>query len=143
MLLARREHSRQELRFKLAQRDFPAELVEEVLLHCEQQNYLNHQRFCEMFIRTRYNQGYGKLRIVNELRQKGIKGEEMTPAFAEVEHEFEVDWFESALGCYLKRFGAGAFAPGKERAKRMRYMQYRGFTTDQIQYALEAAPAAD
>ena len=54
----------------------------------------------------------------------------------------EVDWFELALSTYVKRYGTGCQVKSmdiKEKAKRMRFMQYRGFTMEQVAYAMEEA----
>jgi regulatory protein len=53
--------------------------------------------------------------------------------------EFEVDWFELAKDAYLKKFSnSGKELDQKERAKRVRYLMYRGFNYEQIDFAMQA-----
>jgi regulatory protein len=50
--------------------------------------------------------------------------------------EAEVDWFELAKNTAQLKFGSDHQVDAKEKAKRMRFLQYRGFSFDQINYAL-------
>lgn len=70
--LARREHSRQELYTKLSRKEYMSEVINETLDRLEQQDLLSDQRFAENFTRHRVNQGYGRLRIRQELRLRGV-----------------------------------------------------------------------
>ena len=49
------------------------------------------------------------------------------------------DWPELARAVREKRFGAGAPADFRERARQARFLQYRGFTADQVRQALGSA----
>src|SRR5690606_42119857 len=48
------------------------------------------------------------------------------------------DWFELASAEKQKRFGAAAPANMKEKARQVRFLQYRGFTQAQILAAIHA-----
>ena len=71
-LLARREHSEQELRRKLKTRDYDADEIDEVLRGLKQDHLLSDERFTEVYVNHRFNAGVGPLKIRYELRQKGI-----------------------------------------------------------------------
>lgn len=130
----RREHSRRELRGKLVAAGHEAEAVDRLLAQLEQERLLSDDRFAEAYIRYRSERGYGPMRIKAELRERGIDdslGNEQLRAA-------EVDWFELAEHVRHKRFGSGSPRDFKERARQMRFLQYRGFTSEQIQAALDS-----
>ena len=51
-------------------------------------------------------------------------------------NEAGVDWFKLAKDTAQLKFGSDHEVDAKEKAKRMRFLQYRGFSFDQINYAL-------
>src|ERR1700722_15578338 len=71
-MLARREHSRFELRQKLSQQGFAAEAIDAVLEKLSTENLQSDQRFVENYVRSRSNKHYGPLRIAAELRERGV-----------------------------------------------------------------------
>ena len=77
--------------------------------------------------------GLGLYRIKQELQQHGIKAEQ---TLMHVE-ELEFDWFEQAKQTYQRKYDESPIKDMKEKAKRFRYMQYRGFSPDEIKYAME------
>jgi regulatory protein len=72
-----------------------------------------------------------------ELRERGVPDEEGEQALA----ASGVDWAASATRERQRRFGAPPPREYRERAKQARFLQYRGFSTDQIRAAL--GPGAD
>ncbi|MBN1008331.1 regulatory protein RecX [Amphritea pacifica] len=134
-LLARREHSRKELRDKLASRCEAVDL-EAVLDDLAGNGYQSDQRFTESFIRMRAGQGQGWVKIRFELQRKGIDNE----LVAAVSEATEIDWFALAQEMYQRKYRTELDRSDyKERAKRMRFMAQRGFTSEQINYAIESA----
>lgn len=128
-LLARREHSRAELRIKLLQR-FESEerLIEDVLDELESEGLLSDQRFTEMFIRGRLSKGVGPVRITAELRQKGVDESIVGLVLA----EFDMDWSASLKALSLQKYGESVAQDRRERAKRIRFFQYKGYTPELI-----------
>jgi len=122
-LLARREHSRQELRAKLVQRGVPEALAEAVTGELVERNLLNEGRFIEAFVRSRVERGYGPLKIEAELRARGI---------AEGVSAHLFDWIALARGARDRRFGRDHPRDWRERARQMRFLQQRGFDGSQI-----------
>lgn len=147
-LLARREHSVKELTDKLKLRYFSSfelqsqsELIETVVDELTAQDLQSNQRFTESFIRVRAGQGKGPLRISQELKQRGITQDEIQSALKRA----DIDWFELALSVYQRKFyfqcdgidtSADARLEVKDQVKRQRYLSYRGFSFEQITYAL-------
>ena len=132
-LLARREHSRRELERKLDARGFAEELIAPTLDALEESGELASARFTESFIRARAAKGQGPVRIRAELAERGIDREQA----AELLHEAGIDWAAIAVSVRDKRFGARRPTEFKERARQARFLEYRGFDSDQIGSALE------
>ncbi|GAB3374327.1 recombination regulator RecX [Spongiibacter taiwanensis] len=132
-LLARREHSRSELSTKLNQRfsDCP-DLIVAAVQRLSDEGLVSNQRFAESFVRQRVAKGHGPLRIRQELRQREVEEGLIGEALAEA----GIDWWALAEEAVQRRFGAEAPADFKEKAKRMRFLQQRGFTFEQIQSAV-------
>jgi len=130
-LLARREHSRLELRRKLGAREFPDDLIEQALDALQDDGLLSDQRFAESFAGSRLRRGQGPQRIVAELRQRGVGDALATDAVAEL----GADWFAEARAVRARRFGQAAPADYKERARQARFLQYRGFSAEQAMAA--------
>lgn len=133
-LLAMREHSVQELRRKLMQRFDEPVLVTEAIARLTADNLQSDERYAEAFINMRKRQGKGPVRIVLELKEKGIK-ESLIEMYMDVADQ---EWFESASAEKQKRFGAAKPQNMKEKARQMRFLQYRGFTQPQIFAAINS-----
>ena len=127
-LLSRREHSQQELRQKLRQREFSDGDIDEVLINLKQQGLQSDERFTESYIRMRVARGYGPQRIAQELNQRGLEDSLIDRYFI----EYKTQWFECARHARQKKFGDLNEPDFKELTRQMRFLQYRGFTTEQI-----------
>lgn len=140
-LLARREHLRQELVLKLGKR-FGADAADEitaVLDDLETENLLCDQRFAGSYIRQRVGKGYGPDRIRQELRQKGVASELLDIAMDEA----DVDWVERAAQVRLKKFGPTPPADFQEKARQLRFLNYRGFGGEFAGAALDFDPCSE
>ncbi|EIJ43572.1 hypothetical protein BegalDRAFT_2737 [Beggiatoa alba B18LD] len=132
-ILSRREHSVVELQHKLLLRGYLYALVEQVVNELQAQDLLSDSRFCESFIRSRINKGYGWLHIQQALKMRGVQQQTIMAC----ELLQDVDWFNLAKQVRMKRFGKKQPATLPERAKQMRFLQYRGFSHEQIRGALD------
>lgn len=133
-LLARREHSRQELALKLRQRRVPADIIERVLDDYEHEGWLSDERFAGVYGRQRRDLGYGPVRIRSELHQRGVQ---LWPA--ELAEMSDSDWCELAIRAREKRFGLASLEDDwPEKARQARFLSQRGFSGEQVERALEA-----
>lgn len=132
-LLARREHSIQELRQKLRNKGVESEWIDPLLERLLEEGWLNEQRFAESFTRSRVARGLGPYRIRRELQEKGVPEVEIEGAMA----PFSGGWFDLALEVKERKFGTERTEDFRERAKQQRFLQYRGFTHEQIRAAVE------
>tara|TARA_Y100000739_G_scaffold158400_1_gene136807 strand:+ start:474 stop:851 length:378 start_codon:yes stop_codon:yes gene_type:complete len=124
-MLMRREHSKLELFQKLQIKGFDIDIINNSISKLVQQNNQSDERFAEDFIMMRFNQGKGPVRIVSELKMRGINTFNLS-AF---------DWFELAKEIRQKKFGNQLPLDYKEIAKQKRFLQSRGFNIDQINQA--------
>lgn len=136
-LLARREYSRRELLNKLGARVESVLLLEQVLDRLIEQGLQSDQRCAEMLARQRITQGYGEYRVRYDLQQKGIGAE----LIGQTLDALAVDWFALARGYAEKKFDTGSDVKKavdfKERARRARHLQGRGFSYDEVKFALD------
>ena len=131
-LLTGREFSRAELRKKLHQRFDGHSAIDEVLARLESEGLQSDQRFTEAFLRARIHRGHGLNRIRLDIRQKGIA----ESLFNLTVEQDNTDWFALAADVAKRKFGLKPIKDQKDKAKRVRFMQYRGFNFEQIKYAL-------
>jgi len=127
-LLARREHSTQELRRKLVSRNFEPEQVESTVTALVSEGLLDNARFAESFVHSRYQRGHGPQKIRAELRERGVDD----GLIAECLDDSNLHWSELVEQVRKKRFGPEPPADFRERSRQMRFLQQRGFTYDQI-----------
>lgn len=132
-LLARREHSTQELTTKLLARGFEPGPVAEVVSALAAKNRVSDARFVEEFVAARSRRGAGPAKIREELRGRGVERELVSVALA-VRDE---SWLVTAETARRKRFGAALPRNYAERARQARFLQQRGFTAEQIRQVLK------
>ena len=129
-LLARREHSRPELERKLEAKSFANDVVAVVLDKLESDGLLSSERFARSFVDSRASRGHGPYRIRRELADRGVSGDEYV-------NDSRHDWGRLARDVRTRKFGPGAPANLREKARQVRFLEYRGFGQDQIRKALE------
>jgi len=122
-LLARREHSVQELREKLRLREFPEAEIEATLAALTADGLLSEERFLESFVGSHARRGHGPVWIRAALERQGIPGEVIREALEAA----DVDWDAAAEAVRVKRFGPAVPTDFRERARQARFLQYRGF----------------
>jgi regulatory protein len=133
-LLARREHAREELERKLAAAGFAAELAADAVEKLAQEGLQSDRRFVESFVQSRIRQGKGPLRIHADLGQRGVAAGLVDEVLAQVGE----DWYALAREARVKKFGPSRPAEFRDKARQMRFLQYRGFEPDQIQAAVSS-----
>lgn len=130
-LLARREHSSHELRQKLFSRDYEAAVVDVTLAALIVERLLSDERFVESFVRFKINRGLGPLRLRQALRDHSIASDVIDASLQ------GQSWRQLAVEVRQKRFGDALPDKYEERAKQMRFLQYRGFNAEQISSAMK------
>jgi len=125
-LLARREHSREELRRKLAAHAEEGEDVEILLDALAAQGWLSDARFAEHAARAKARR-FGPLKVAHFLKQRGIADEIIAAGVKAA----GIEGTASIEAVWRSRFRE---LPGDERdkARQVRFLQGRGFPLDEI-----------
>lgn len=144
-LLARREHGSDELAIKLTKRfrkrhcdpDAVAQVVQQLI----EEGLLSDERFAASRARQLVSRGYGPSRIRNDLRQQKVDqclSDSMSEAF-----DNGLDWDAEAASVYGKKYRGKPIEGDwderqRERARRLRFLQYRGFGAEISRRLVEA-----
>jgi regulatory protein len=127
--LVRREHSRAELARKLAPHAASAAALEQVLDLLLSKRQQSDERYAEERSRV-LSRKYGAARIRHDLRAKGIAEDILRSVSAEGE-------LERARAILGRKYRSAA-TTAHERARRARFLQGRGFSTEVILRLLPA-----
>jgi len=130
--LTRRDHSRAELHAKLAAHADSEEALTAVLDALQAEHLLSDVRYASQRVSVRANR-YGNGRLRQELRQKGVSDGDIEAALPEAGDEGE-----RCRAIWVKKFGQPPQS-AEERAKQMRFLQYRGFSAEAIRQTLRGA----
>lgn len=125
-LLARREHSRAELRRKLAPRVAEGDDLEAVLDELAQRGWLSDARYAEQSIRSK-SRRYGPLKMAHALRAKGVDEDTIAAGFRAA----GADGHSNLEDVWKSRFKALP-ADERERGRQVRFLQGRGFPLEQV-----------
>jgi regulatory protein len=126
--LARREHGEQELTRKLLARGFDPAPVDAAVDTLIADGLLSDRRFVESFVSSRCQNGSGPQKIQAELRQRGIDDSLVNACLEAVDEQ----WLDRLRQVREKKFGADLPQSFSERNRQMRFLQQRGFTSEQI-----------
>lgn len=138
-MLAMRDHGRKELKHKLLQKLPDAQnqpgLVDFVLDSLVEKDWLSDARFIESYVRQAFEKGQGPYKIRQALQQRS-DADEIIESYLAMD---DADWAELATTCLQKKYG-DALKPtqAKEQARRMRFLQSRGFSQAQIWKAFQS-----
>lgn len=120
--LSRREHSRAELRRKLAPHAETPEEVDVLLDALERENWLSNDRFVDSLVHRRASR-YGAARVMQEAKTHQLGNEQLH----DLQDRLRETELERAHEVWRKRFGTPPDSP-EARAKQIRFMVARGFS---------------
>ena len=156
--LSRREYGKAELKQKLLDKEQDPEKIDALLDEFEEKGYQSDYRTILMLIRENIRKGRGRVRIKQEFYRKKIAlpgniDELIDMANAESEEFSEfiddsadnlvegIDWLKLAVSARTKKYGDNIPTEQKDKARQLRFLQYRGFNTDicfeALNYTLE------
>jgi len=144
MLLAIREHGAKELKTKLiskfpetpemlAETQEPAGLVkcliDDVIELCQVNNWQSDERYMEQVVRSMMEKGQGPMKIRQKCQQ-ACQDSSLIDAYLDIEPQ---EWLAVARDVMMKKYGdLSRPANRNEQAKRMRFLQSRGFSSEVI-----------
>ena len=156
--LSRREYGKAELKQKLLDKEQDPDKIDALLDEFEEKGYQSDYRTTLMLIRENIRKGRGRGRIKQEFYRKKIAmpgniDELIDMANAESEEFSEfiddsadnlvegIDWLKLAVSARTKKYGNDIPTEQKDKARQLRFLQYRGFNTDicfeALNYTLE------
>ena len=129
-LLARREHSLQELQQKLLQR-FPNtnDIIINVLNKLAEEGHQSNRRFVESYLRSRMMKGFGTQRLRQELRVRGVDASLVDDVIASLDGRAEN--LTRIQQVWAKKFPFPPQNP-KEKFRQTSFLRYRGFSLQEI-----------
>lgn len=132
-LLARREHGAIELCDKLKKRGYTQAEAKDALEACQDLGLQSDTRFAESYTRSRIRQGYGPVKIAQELKTRSIDIE----IIQTVLNEEKDNWLQYALHVWQKKARGEQDLSFVEKQKQQRFLLYRGFDTDVISQVIK------
>jgi regulatory protein len=131
-LLARRDHTRFEIRQKLRQRGFGSDDILAAVAECERLNYIDDRRTARVYIGQLVRRGFGFRRIAVELKKKGLQGKRIEDILEQ--QQSEIDEREIARRVLQKKIKSfeREVDRKKRRDKLYRFLDYRGFSRSLI-----------
>jgi len=133
-LLAAREHSQHELGRKLSQKGHDSDDIEQVIEQLVVQKLQSDERFVESFVNSYRERGKGPKRIRLELQQHQLPAD-LIDRYLD---ERDIIWKESAIKVKLKKFGDEVPTDYPQQMKQAKFLEYRGFTQEQISAAIKS-----
>lgn len=134
--LARREHSLLELTQKLRRKypDADPDLIQQTLSELQNDNLQSDVRFVESFVRYRKSRGFGMLHIQADLKARGVDDALLHAHL----HGDDADWQAIANQLVERKISGKAVAfQGRDHRRLVRFLQSRGFTSEQIRSAVD------
>lgn len=145
--LSRREYGQAELKQKLIDKEQDPEKIDALLDEFAEKGYQSDYRTTLMLIRENIRKGRGRGRIKQAFYQKKIAlpsnidelidmANAESDAFSEFVDDSEdtmvdgVDWLKLAVTARTKKYGDDIPTEQKDKARQLRFLQYRGFNTD-------------
>ena len=132
-LLGRREHARRELQIKAEQKDYPPDIIRDVLDELESKDLVNDRRFAEKYAtdKSELNQ-WGPVKIRSHLLKKGVSDREVTQSLEKVFEDQEHK--ETFLNLVLKnkRRFLREENPYKRKKKVLDYLCRKGYTPGNV-----------
>jgi regulatory protein len=135
--LSTREHSRIELGRKLSRYAEEGDDVEALLDFLEKNNWLSQERFAESLVHRRAGR-YGNSRVLAELQQHGLKGEDLD----ELKSGLKETEVARAREVWRRKFNRVPL-DAEDRSKQMRFLMARGFSQGAIRSALRGSDEDD
>jgi regulatory protein len=125
-LLARREHSREELKRKLALHAEEGDDLDSLLEELAKTGWLSDARYAEIAIRSKARR-YGPVKLAHVLRAKGLDDDAIAAGFRAAGDEGD----SNLEAVWKSRFRAPPSSE-RERSRQVRFLQGRGFRLEEI-----------
>ena len=126
-LLSRREHSEKEIYMKLIKFVESKIRLNDEIEKLKNEDLLSDARFSEAYMRSRFNSGFGPVRIKYELNKKGVSKIFIDRALIET----DLDWDQKMTDEYKKKYDSNR-TKDQNFLKISKFLLYRGFDLEKI-----------
>jgi len=130
-LLARRDYASTALQSALEARGHDRDGVAALIATLRSERLVDDDRYAANYVAYHAERGQGPVRISSALRAVGLPETTIGPALASV-----TDWRARAARQRARKFGRSLPTSWAERARQARFLQYRGFSSDDIRSVL-------
>ncbi len=128
---AYQERCHKEVIQKLRTMNMIPQAIDEIVAHLIRENYLNEERFAQSYARGKFNiKKWGRNRIVNELKFRGISAYNIKSALKEIDNDTYLSTLDSL--CKSKLASINDTNCYKKRKKLIDYLLYRGWESHLI-----------
>lgn len=153
--LSRRELSQHQLRQKLLAKGCDPEAVEALLIEFADKGYQSDKRCAAMIVRESIRKGRGRRHITQLLKTAQLHPSETTASELDrliadatidtvaddaIDTPSKPNWLRLAVEARSKKYGESIPLTAKDKAKQLRFLQYRGFELDVCFEALKYRP---
>lgn len=156
--LSNRELSQKQLRQKLLDKECDPQMIEELLVEFAQKDYQSDKRYAFMLIREGIRRGRGKHHIAQSLKDAGVNlpysldeliqmadvpslSDGTVLAGDDNAQQESINWLKLAVEARCKKYGNDLPTDQKQKARQLRFLQYRGFEMsvcfDALKYTLD------
>lgn len=125
-LLARREHSEQELLQKLLTRNAEPIVAQDIIDDLTKRNLISNDRFAESLVRACIRKGQGPIKLTHEFKKHNID----TAKISSLLTTLEIDWVTEIEKVHQQKYGLLPPSSPQDKLKRQRFLQNRGFSFD-------------
>ena len=130
-MIARREYATGELAAALGRKGFTPDAIAPAIEALVEERMLDDQRYAHSLVRMLSGRGQGPRRVRAALAEVSLPESLIEDALTT-----GPDWGRLAAEVRRRKFGAAMPVEWPEKARQMRFLQYRGFSTDHIGSAL-------
>ena len=136
-MLGRRELSEQQVRQRLARREYPQDEIDDAVARLREERAIDDRRVAEAIARTETGiRKRGKIRVRMQIERTGIARETAKAAIDEAFESIDDDaLIEASLRKRLR--GRDAIADDREFQRLFRYLVGQGFESDRVMKALK------
>ena len=129
--LSFRLRSVEEVRKFLFRKNHQQEIIKKTIDELSEHKFLDDQIFADWWAESRIKQGWGQVKIKNELKMKGVEDETIVSVITR-------DWGEIIKNIIEKQFSKFVGLKGRDRnLKIRRWLARKGFTFSQINRAFD------
>lgn len=125
------EHCPSEVLVKLSQWGADEDISQRILIHLQNERYVDSGRYCRAFVRDKYRFArWGRMKIIQALRMKHLSSEDIESGMAEIDEEE----YERGLRDLLRQKSKSVSGKNEyeRNTKLIRFAVGRGFTMDEV-----------